>query len=44
MRECTYDVYRVQNDAQGNDGYGYCGGRGTFGGRGRGGMTGRGRG
>ena len=45
MRECTYDTYRVQNDAQGNDGYGYRGdalGRGTFGGRGRGGMAGRG--
>ena len=44
MREQTYDAYRVQPDAQGNDGYGYHGGnlgRGTF--RGRGGMPGRGR-
>ena len=35
MRERTYDAYRVQNDAQGNDGYGYRGstsGRGAFGG------------
>ena len=42
MRERTYDAYRVQNDAQRNDGYGYRGGRGTFGGRGCGGMAGRG--
>ena len=41
MRERTYDAYRVQPEAQGNDGYGYYGGnpgRGTF--RGRGGMIG----
>jgi len=41
MRERTYDAYRVQPDAQGNNGYGYCGstlGRGSFRGRGRGGM------
>ena len=47
MRERTYDAYRVQTDAQGNDGYGYQGGtpgRGNFRGRGRGGMPGRGRG
>ena len=47
MRERTYDTYRVQNDGQGNDGYGYRGstlGRGTFGFRGHGGMPGRGRG
>ena len=47
MRERTYDAYRVQNDAQGNDGYGYHGStsrRGTFRGRDRGGMLGRGRG
>ena len=47
MRERTYDAYRVQNDAQGNDGYGYRGstsGRGAFGGRGRGGILGKGRG
>ena len=47
MRERTYDTYRVQNDGQGNDGYGYRGstlGRGTFGGHGHGGMVGRGRG
>ena len=44
MRERTYDAYRVQNDAQGNDGYCYRRGRGTFGGRGRGGMDERGRG
>ena len=44
MRERTYDAYRVQNDAQGNDGYGYRGGRGSFRGRGRGGMLGRDRG
>ena len=47
MRERTYDAYRVQNDGQGNDGYGYRGStsiHGTFGGRGRGGMAGRGRG
>ena len=39
MREHTYDAYRVQNEVQGNDGYGYRGGasnRGAFGGRGRG--------
>ena len=45
MRERTYDAYRVQNDAQGNDGYGYHGstsGRGNFRGRGHGGMPGRG--
>jgi len=45
MREQTYDAYRVQPDAQGNDGYGYRGstlGRGNFRGRGRGGMPGRG--
>ena len=47
MTERTYDAYRVQNDAQGNDGYGYRGStssRGNFRGRGRGGMPGRGRG
>ena len=47
MRERTYDAYQVQNEGQGNDGYGYRGGasnRGAFGGRGRGGMVGRGRG
>ena len=47
MREQTYDAYRVKNDAQGNDGYGYRGStsvRGDFGGHGRGGMLGRGRG
>ena len=47
MREQTYDAYRVQLDAQGNDGYGYCGStsvQGNFRGRGRGGMPGRGRG
>ena len=47
MRERTYDAYRVQNDGQENDGYGYRGstaGLGTFGGRGRGGMPRRGRG
>ena len=43
MREQTYDAYRVQNDAQGNDGYGYCG-QGNFIGRGHGGMPGRGQG
>ena len=45
MRERTYDAYRVQNDAQGNDGYGYRGntsGQGTFGSHGHGGMPGRG--
>ena len=45
MRERTYDAYRVQNDGQGNDGYGYRGstlGHRTFGGCGRGGMAGRG--
>ena len=45
MRERTYNAYRVQNDGQGNDGYGYYGstsGRGAFGGRGCGGMAGRG--
>ena len=26
MRERTYDSYRVETDAQGNDGYGYQGG------------------
>ena len=44
MRERTYDAYHVQNDAQGNDGYGYRGGnpgRGNF--KGHGGMPGRGR-
>ena len=44
MRERTYDDYRVQNDAQGNNGYGYHGGnpgRGKF--RGHGGMPGRDR-
>ena len=33
MRERTYDAYRVQNEGQGNDGYGYHGGasgRGYF--------------
>ena len=47
MRERTYDAYRVQNEGQRNDGYGYHGGalgRGAFGGHGRGGMAGRGRG
>ena len=47
MRERTYDAYRVKNDAQGNDVYGYHGstsGRGTFGGHGHGGMPRRGRG
>ena len=47
MRERTYDAYRVQNDGQGNDGYGYRGstsGRGTFRGQGRGGIPGQGRG
>ena len=47
MRERISDVYRVQNEVQNNDGYGYRGGasgRGAFGGRGRGGMTRRGRG
>ena len=47
MRERTYDAYRVQTDAQGNDGYGYrdgTPGRGNFRGRGHGGMPGRGRG
>ena len=43
MKECTYDAYRVHPDAQGNDGYGYHGGRGSFRGRGHGGMLGRGR-
>ena len=45
MRERTYDAYWVQNDGQGNDGYGYRGstlGHRTFGGCGRGGMAGRG--
>ena len=36
MRERTYDTYRVHLDAQGNDGYGYQGGRGSFRGQGRG--------
>ena len=43
MRERTYDAYRVQNDAQGNDGYGYHGsksGRGAFRGHSHGGMLG----
>ena len=43
MRERTYDADRVQNDGQGNDGYGYRGstsGHKTFGGRGHGGMDG----
>ena len=47
MRERIFDTYRVQNEAQNNDGYGYHGGasgRGAFGGRSHGGMTGRGRG
>ncbi len=47
MRERTYDAYRVQLDAHGNNGYGYHGGTpssGGFRGRGRGGMPGRGRG
>ncbi len=47
MIERTEDSYRVQADAQGNDGYGYRGGtpsRGIFRGRGCGGMYGRGRG
>ena len=47
MREQAYDAYRVQPDAQGNDGYGYHGstsGRGNFRGCGRGGMLGRGQG
>ena len=47
MRERTYDAYRVQNDGQGNEGYGYHGStssRGTFGGCGHGGIPGRGRG
>ena len=38
MREHTSDAYRVHNEAQNNDGYGYRGGaseRGVFGGRGR---------
>ena len=42
MRERISDAYRVQNEAQNNDGYGYRGG--AFGGRSRGGMTRRGRG
>ena len=41
MREKTYDAYRVQNDAQGNYGYGYHG-QGTFRFCGCGGMPGRG--
>ena len=44
MREQTYDAYRVQNDAQGNDGHGYRGGtpgQGNFRGRGHGGIPGR---
>ena len=43
MRERTY--YRVQNEGQSNDGYGYRGGasgRGAFGGRSHGGMAERG--
>src|SRR5271156_1284194 len=47
MRERTRDNYRVQVDAQGNEGYGYRAGtpgRGNFRGRGRGGTPGRGRG
>ena len=44
MRERTYDAYRVQPDTQGNDGYGYRGGRGSFRGRGHGGIPGGGRG
>ena len=47
MRERTYDSYKVQKNAQGNDGYGYHGstsGRGAFGGHGHGGMLGRGQG
>ena len=47
IRERTYDAYRVQPDAQGNDGYGYRGstsGRGNFRGRGHGGIPGRGQG
>ena len=47
MRERTYDAYRVQNEGQSNDGYGYrsgASGRGGFGGHGHGGMVGRGRG
>ena len=47
MLDRTYDAYRVQNEGQSNDGYGYRGGasgRGAFGGRGCGGMAGRGRG
>ena len=46
MREQTYNAYRVQNEGQSNDGYGYRGGasgRGDFGGRGLAGMVGRGR-
>ncbi len=44
MMERTQDDYREQVDAQGNDGYGYHGGRGNFRGRGHGGTLGRGRG
>ena len=46
MRERTYDAYRVQPDAQGNNGYGYRGStsvQGNFRGHGHGGMPGRGR-
>ena len=45
MMEHTQDAYRVQADAQGNEGYGYRGGtpsRGNFIGRGCGGTHGRG--
>ncbi len=45
MRERTHDAYRVQADAQGNEGYGHRGGtpgRGNFKGHGCGGMLGRG--
>ena len=44
MREQTYDAYRVQIDAQGNNGYGYHGGnlgQGNF--RGHGGILGWGQ-
>ncbi len=47
MKERTYDAYKVQSYAHGNDGYGYRGGNpshGGFRGHGRDGMPGRGRG
>ncbi len=44
IMERTQDSYRVQDDAQGHDGYGYLGGWGNFRGCGCGGMLGRGQG